>query len=102
MKCKDCNNLLCSHRTTDAEKECVYSSTTETPNNSIDFSISPELEWELFRREAAKDIFCAMLNRPDQILKHFSHNLIVKNMKDEEMIRMAVERADALIEELRK
>ncbi len=24
MKCKDCNQWICVHRTTDAEKDCVY------------------------------------------------------------------------------
>lgn len=24
MKCKDCNQQICVHRTTDAEKDCVY------------------------------------------------------------------------------
>ena len=30
MKCKDCKNVICEHRTSDAERECVYETTTCT------------------------------------------------------------------------
>ena len=30
MKCKDCKNVTCEHRTADAERECVYETVTCT------------------------------------------------------------------------
>jgi len=27
MKCKDCKDTMCNHRTTDAEKECIFEET---------------------------------------------------------------------------
>lgn len=32
MKCKDCNDVTCKHRSTDAEKDCVFVETVKIDN----------------------------------------------------------------------
>jgi len=68
MKCKECTIWSCHYRTTDAERECVFNTPTYLDNKTpppIPFhgiSIKSEPDWSSFRREAAKDILCAMVS----------------------------------------
>lgn len=54
MKCKDCTIYTCSHRTSDAEKQCYFENVTQR--------VTYDFDWQFFRANAVKDILCAMLN----------------------------------------
>lgn len=69
MKCKDCNVWGCQHRTSNAEQECVLHNIAGDirPSKSAKGFLVPEgsvmtVDWSAFRREAAKDILCAMVS----------------------------------------
>ena len=69
MKCKDCNDYLCSHRITDAERNCFFEEqmVLETSKMTLDL-----INWDKFRREVAKDVLCAIIASP-----------AINNFKDE-------------------
>lgn len=80
MKCKDCT-MDCDYRTSDAEKECVFQ------NNIIQL---PD-EWHGVRIQAAIAAMQGVMNFFGSI-----------DYNRETIAKLAVEQADALIEELRK
>ena len=81
MKCKECNTVDCPFRTTDAEKECQFqSSVIQMPD-----------EWQGVRIQAAIAAMQGVMNFFGSI--DYNRDAIAK---------LAVEQADALIEELKK
>ena len=78
MKCKDCT-MDCRYRTSDGEKECVF-------QNHI---IQAPDEWKYVRIQAAIAAMQGVMNCSIDYNK-------------ETIARLAVEQADALIEELKK
>ena len=74
MKCKDCGSFICPHRTTDAEKECYFSEHVNEPIPN-DYFVSNGIPQDPFifnytdefRREAAKDILCAIIRHDGAI-----------------------------------
>ena len=62
MKCSKCPDLTCRHRTTNAERGCVYDEHYDkilmraNQNAMYDY-----IDWASFRREAAKDMVVGML-----------------------------------------
>jgi len=90
MKCKDCNSALCSYRTSDAEKDCFYES---YPNNPLprDLWNNDNTDWQALRNQAAIAAMQGVMNFFGSI--DYNRDTIAK---------LAVEQADALIEELKK
>ena len=80
MKCKDCT-VDCYYRTSDAEKECEYQSPVILVSD----------EWQAVRIQAAIAAMQGVMNFFGSI-----------DYNRETIARLAVEQADALIEELKK
>ena len=59
MKCKDCNYYDCQFRTTNAEQECLFSSVRGIEHSQV--PVGYHFDWQSFRREAAKDMACAIV-----------------------------------------
>jgi hypothetical protein len=89
MECKNCNNTLCSYRTSDAEKDCFYERHPAYPmprewdNDNTD--------WQSLRNQAAIAAMQGVMNFFGSI-----------DYNRETIAKLAVEQADALIKELRK
>jgi hypothetical protein len=84
MKCKDCKAVDCWYRTSDAEKEC------ECPSHAIQVSD----EWQYVRIQAAIAAMQSFIGK---------FNINIRDSADcEKITKLAVEQADALIEELKK
>ena len=63
MKCKTCPDLMCRHRTSNAEQDCVYDEHFEKiMQRANQTMIFQSLDWDAFRREAAKDMACAIVH----------------------------------------
>ena len=81
MKCKDCDTVNCFYRTSDAEKECQFQgSVIRLPD-----------EWQNVRIQAAIAAMQGVMNFFGSI-----------DYNRETIAKLAVEQADALIEELKK
>ena len=81
MKCKDCNVVGCSYRTSDAEKECEFQRhIIQVPD-----------EWQYVRIQASIAAMQGVMNFFGSI-----------DYNRETIAELAVEQADALIKELRK
>lgn len=81
MKCKDCNVVNCSWRTTDAEKECQFqTSMIQIPD-----------EWQGVRIQAAIAAMQGVMNFFGSI-----------DYNRETIAKLAVEQADALIDKLKE
>lgn len=77
MTCTECKVGYCAYRSTDPQRECPIqnghrdsSHFSMPPQESGKGSIVPEgtrmvTDWSSFRREAAKDILCAIINNKD-------------------------------------
>ena len=59
-------------------------------------------DWADFRREAAKDILCAMLGRVERFYTGVSIDGKNKIYDHKDFIKLAIEDADELIEQLRR
>ena len=106
MKCKNCSDMNCPYRTTDAEKECEYSHVLG--HEPLTFEQMKELQktqlqhdWDALRNQAAIAAMQGLINNTD-LLKE-----IAKKVDDSKMVRYnvalnAIEYADALIEQLKK
>ena len=81
MKCKDCNVVDCTFRTTDLEKECQFKSSV----------IQVPYEWQYVRIQAS---IAAM-----QVVMNFFRPI---DYNKATIAKIAVGQADALIEELKK
>ena len=90
MKCKDCNSALCSYRTSDAEKDCFYESHTDYPMPR-DLWNDDNTDWQALRNQAAIAAMQGVMNFFGSI-----------DYNKETIAKLAVEQADALIEELKK
>lgn len=88
MKCKDCNSTLCSYRTSDAEKNCFYESHPDYPMPR-DLWNNDNTDWQALRNQAAIAAMQGVMN-------------LAINYDKETIAKLAVEQADALIEELKK
>lgn len=63
--------------------------------------LKPTVDWSAFRREAAKDIFCAMLGRVERLYTGvFSGKNRLSHHED--FIKLAIEDADELIKQLKE
>ena len=80
MKCKDCNYIDCPSRTSDAQKECAFTGIIHLYD-----------EWQGVRIQAAIAAMQGVMNFFGSI--DYNRDTIAK---------LAVEQADALIEELKK
>ena len=81
MKCKYCNVVGCVYRTSDAEKECEFQShVIQVPD-----------EWQYVKIQASIAAMQGVMNFFGSI-----------DYNKETIARLAVEQADALIEELKK
>lgn len=81
MKCKECNVVNCSWRTTDAEQECLFqSSAIQMPD-----------KWQGVRIQAAIAAMKGVMNFFGSI-----------DYNKETIAKLAVEQADALIEQLKE
>lgn len=81
MKCKDCNVVNCMYRTSDAEKECQFKShVIQAPD-----------EWRYVRIQAAIAAMQGVMNFFGSI-----------DYNKETIAKLAVEQADALIEQLKE
>lgn len=85
MKCKNCTEDYCPYRTSDAEKECYYSTFT-IPANSVMMTE----KWYDFRNEAAKVAMGGLLAQG-----WFPND-------DEALVNKSVEIADKLMAKLLK
>lgn len=90
MKCKDCKSTLCSYKTSDAEKDCFYESHLDYPMPR-DLWNNDNTNWQALRNQAAIAAMQGVMN--------FFGSL---NYNRETIAELAVEQADALIEELKK
>ena len=92
MKCSQCPDLFCKHRTTMAEQECVYDEHYEQvlmrANENLMYQT---LDWQSFRREAAKDILAAA-----------NASEFWENEDSRGLVEHAIELADLLIEKLKE
>ena len=88
MKCKDCNSTLCSYRTSDAEKDCFYESHPDYPMPVFLWN-NDNTDWQALRNQAAIAAMQGIMN----FLGIDYREVIAK---------LAVEQADALIDELKK
>ena len=81
MKCKDCNVVGCSYRTTYAEKECEFQShVIQVPD-----------EWQYVRIQASIAAMQGVMNFFGSI-----------DYNRETIAKLAVEQADALIKQLKE
>lgn len=63
--------------------------------------LKPSVDWDAFRRDAAKDILCSLLSRVERIYTCVkSDGSRVTDHRD--FIRVAIEDADELVKQLRK
>ena len=85
MKCKNCTEAYCPYRTSDAEKECYYSTFT-IPANGIMMTE----KWSDLRFEAVKTAMCGLLAQG-----WFPND-------DEALVNKSVEIADKLMAKLFK
>ena len=90
MKCKDCNSTLCSYRTLDAEKDCFYENHSDYPMPR-DLWNNDNTDWKALRNQAAIAAMQGAMN----IFGSFGYDR-------DTIASLAVEQADALIEELKK
>ena len=90
MKCKDCNSTLCPYRTSDAEKDCFYESHSNYPMPR-DLWNNDNTDLQSLRNQAAIAAMQGAMNFFGSI--DYDKDTIAK---------LAVEQADALIEELKK
>ena len=95
MKCKDCSSE-CPHRTSDAEKECIYSDVLG--HEPMTFEQMKQLEamhlqhdWDALRNQAAIAAMQGVMNFFGSI-----------DYNRETIAKLAVEQADALIEKLKE
>lgn len=85
MKCKNCNDLDCSYRTSDAEKQCVYEHFTEQVNNTNTID-----NYDFIRANAAIAFGQALINNSSMMYKSC-----------EDVAMLAVDYADALVKVLK-
>ena len=90
MKCRDCNSTLCSYRTSDAEKDCFYESHPDYPMPR-DLWNNDNTDWQALRNQAAIAAMQGVMNFFGSI-----------DYNKEDIARLAVEQADALIVILKK
>lgn len=90
MKCKDCNSTLCSHRTSDAEKDCFYESHPDYPMPR-DLWNNENTDWQSLRNQAAIAAMQGVMNFFGSI-----------DYNKETIAKLAVEQADALIDKLKE
>lgn len=90
MKCKDCNSTLCSYRTSNAEKDCFYESHPDYPMPR-DLWNNDNTDWHALRNQAAIAAMQGIMNFFGSI-----------DYNKETIARLAVEQADALIEQLKE
>lgn len=92
MKCKDCTNYICHHRTSDAERDCFFEEQMVIETNKL---VMEFIDWDKFRREAAKDILCAVLPSIQIIDGDFSKSL-------SNAISNSIDTADELVKQLKE
>ena len=102
MKCKNCNKPGCPHRTTDGEKECVYSQALG--HDPLTFVQMKELQqiqlqhdWEALRHQAAISAMQALINSAERIKETAGIQRTKAYIAQE-----AIAYADALIEQMKK
>ena len=103
MKCKDCNVWGCQHRTSNAEQECVLQNIaghiiTRSSEGTKEFLV-PEgfamtVDWPSFRREAAKDILPALIDKASDVYD-------LESLAKDVWCHQAIEWADELIKQLK-
>lgn len=92
MKCKDCDSTLCSYRTSNAEEDCFYESHPDyTLPNDFGCDYRNNIDWHSLRNQAAIAAMQGVMNFFGSI-----------DYNREDIAKLAVEQADALIEELKK
>ena len=102
MNCIDCKDFTCPHRSeSTVGKNCYYESGDEQKEKLLMMSAEASLhyaDWSSFRREAAKDIACAILSagmeQTDDNNQYF-HTF-------ENLAESAVKWADTLIAKLKQ
>ena len=90
MECKNCNNTLCSYRTSDAEKDCFYERHPDYPM-PIDKWDNDNTDWQSLRNQAAIAAMQGVMNFFGSI-----------DYNKETIAKLAVEQADALIDKLKE
>ena len=107
MKCKDCNSTLCSHRTSDAEKDCFYESHPDYPM-PIDLWNNENTDWQSLRNQAAIAAMQGTITILGSSNRYAFTEVVVEGYKGKEktypkeIAQFSVACADALIEELKK
>ena len=91
MKCKDCNSTLCSYRTSDGEMNCFYERHPDCALPIDMLSNNVYTDWEQVRIQASIAAMQGVMNFFGSI-----------DYNKETIAKLAVEQADALIEELKK
>lgn len=87
------------HKTTTGWASDNLNTTRFFNESELDFDYR---EWEIFRREAAKDILCAMLGRVERFYTGVSIDGKNKISNHKDFIKLAIEDADKLIKQLKK
>lgn len=100
MKCTECKVRYCAYRSTEPQRECPIQNglkTISTPTESGKVFIVPEgarmvVDWQAFRREAAKDFISGMLANVSPAADQWT---------TPEIVTAALDIADELIKQLK-
>lgn len=105
MNCVDCKDFTCQHRSESTGGGSCYYESGEQKEKLLTMAAEASLhsvDWSSFRREAAKDILCAMLGRVERFYTGVSIDGKNKISHHKDFIKLAIEDADELIKQLKE